>query len=260
MVKDEGWIDEVGDEASNSEEGSSLYPSEEEEEEWSDDLSVNNSVDSKSEEEVWMKGDRPVDDEEAWMEGIRPVEVVEECQQSVMPGLGGTRPNENIDAVSKEKHEWCDKEEDSGHVVNRNSPCAVTSILGKCGNDDTCVGKGVKKDVIQICRSHEGVCGLVGDKAQSVDPLGCGKSPNSENIPPGIKKGEAHVDYSTNGYTGAVSNGAKILDKSKQNNIETETEEYRTKKLTNLKVGCQEKEVTQGEGVMPSAAKVNGPK
>ncbi|KAI3510677.1 hypothetical protein L1887_17809 [Cichorium endivia] len=214
MVKDEGWIDEVGDEANNSEEGSSLYPREEEEEDWCDDLSVNNSVDSKSEEEAWMEGDRPVVEEEAWMEGDIPIDVVEECQQSEMFDLGGARTNKNIAAEPKENHEWCDidmnnsHKEDSGHVGNRNSPCAA-----KRGNEDNCVGKGIKKEVMQTRGSHE--------------------------------VGVAQVDYLANGLTGEDCNGAKIMEKPQQNNKEIDTEGNRNKKSTNTKVGSQDKDVNR---------------
>ncbi|KAI3503917.1 hypothetical protein L1887_32408 [Cichorium endivia] len=92
MVKDEGWIDELGDEENNSEDGSSPYTSEEEED-WSDDLSDIKSVDCKSEEEDWLKEDFPA-------------EVEEEPQQSARSGLGGTRPNENIESQFKENNDY----------------------------------------------------------------------------------------------------------------------------------------------------------
>ncbi|KAI3510537.1 hypothetical protein L1887_17605 [Cichorium endivia] len=76
MVKDEEWIDEVGVEEDDVEEESNLSTSEDEED-WSDDFSVNNSIGSQSEGEAWLGGDQPED-----MEG--------EFQQLGRSGIGHT--------------------------------------------------------------------------------------------------------------------------------------------------------------------------
>ncbi|KAI3509134.1 hypothetical protein L1887_24160 [Cichorium endivia] len=159
MVKDEGWIDEVGDEENNSEDGSSPYTSEEEEEDWSDDLSSIKSVDCKTVEEDWLKDDFSA-------------KVEEELQQSATSGLGGTRPNENIESRFKENNDYYEEgvynsqEEANGQVRNWNSHHAVSPTPSKHGNEDEIVVK-----------------------AQYVDPPSCEKSPTPINSPAGLKKG-----------------------------------------------------------------------
>ncbi|KAI3782830.1 hypothetical protein L2E82_12887 [Cichorium intybus] len=95
MVKDEGWIDEVGEEEVNSEDDSSMDTSEDDDN-WRDDYSSNNSVGSQSEAGFWSDGEPQID-----------VEKVH--QQSGNDGLGraNSKGNQELEA---EKDNDCETE------------------------------------------------------------------------------------------------------------------------------------------------------